>query len=389
MLLVTALVAVGLVLILNARATPFTGEEASISEIFEKLNFYYVGLQLGWFILGCAAIFVICLIDYHVYADLIKIPYVILCILLIALLVIGNTKKGTAGWYDIGSRGFQPSEFMKIILTIGMAKYASEEVDKNGRLGLGPSFFKMSFFMAIPFVLVAAQPDLGTALTYIVIWLAILFVSKFPWRGFLGIGILGILSSIAYFLFGMKTYQKARIINRFPSLAENNIFKQLIVSGAEQADVTSNYDSLQMQGALKAIRNGGFWGQGFFKPGNNVHLAVLPEAHTDFIFASGIEVIGFVGGLVIIILYALLLARALYLAIQAKDNLGRFIIIGIVAMEVYHVFENIGMNIGLMPITGIPLPFISYGGSNMITNMIAIGMVLNVGMRRQGKKQTD
>lgn len=386
LLLVTALVFVGFALIAYTNTKPFSGQETGMSEIIAQIDFQYVWLQIMWFVVGLALIFVICLIDYHVYADLIKIPYVILCIALVVLLILGNTKKGTAGWYGIGERGFQPSEFMKIVLIIGLARYIAKELETHERVGIGMTFLKMTIFIAIPFVLVAIQPDLGTALTYIVIWMLMLFVAKFPIRWFILVIIVGIIASIMLFP-RLDAYQQARIFNQYPALEENTWFLNMMrITPERLTEIKTYYDRHQIDAALQVISNGGMRGRDFTDPGNLIQLEILPEDHTDFIFASGIEWIGVMGGIGIIVLYSLLLARMAYLAINARDTLGRFIIIGVIGMEVYHIVENIGMNIGILPITGIPLPFISYGGSNMLTNMIAVAIVLNVGMRRPVKK---
>jgi rod shape determining protein RodA len=140
---------------------------------------------------------------------------------------------------------------------------------------------------------------------------------------------------------------------------------------------------LQAKQAREAAGSGQLTGKGFFSMGGESQLSKIPEKHTDFIFASTTEAIGFIGAMLIIMLYLLLIGRTLYLATKAKDEFGTLLIVGVLAMTVFHIFENIGMNLGVMPITGLPLPFFSYGGSNLLTNMIAFGIVINVSMRRQ------
>ena len=384
--IVFCLFLIGVAFIVNATASAFTGEETGISQIMEKLDFHYARLQILWFVVGLALVVLVCAIDYHVFAELIKIPYVILNILLVILLIVGNTNKGIAAWFEISGRMIQPSEFMKIVLIIGLARYAADAVEKKGKVGFDQSFLKMGVFVGIPFVLVVLQPDFGTAITYVLIVVVMLFAAKFPWYGFVGLGFVGIIGFVGYFFAGMEDYQRARLINSF-NLGSNETFMRIArIEPDQMQELLSQYDTMQVDGALKAIRSGGLWGKGFFKPGTNVHLGILPEAHTDFIFASGLEVVGVVGGIVIILLYILLIARAFYVAYHAKDTLGTLMIVGVVAMEMYHIFENIGMNIGLLPVTGIPLPFVSYGGSNMLTNMLAIALIVNVAMRRPNKR---
>lgn len=377
----------GVAFIINATAGNFTGDEQGLSDIISKLDFQYARLQLIWFILGLGVIFVICLIDYHTIADLVKIPYVIFVALLGILLIVGETTKGIAGWFKLGERGFQPAEFMKIILIIIVAKYAAGAVEKRGRTTVfDVEFWKMALLVGIPFLLVVAQPDAGTAMIYMIITFGILFASGFSLRTFLLLIPIGLILIVIYFFTFMEDYQKARIIN-FANLWDNETFLQIArISLEDKESLLARFSTLQAEGAAQAVRAGGMFGKGFFNPGSLTRLEYLPEAHTDFIFASGIEAAGFLGGLGVILLYALLLGRSLYLAYKAKDKLGTYIIVGVVSMELIHIIINIGMNIGVMPIMGLPLPFVSYGGSNMITNMMAMGLVLNVGMRRPTKR---
>ena len=163
----------------------------------------------------------------------------------------------------------------------------------------------------------------------------------------------------------MKDYQQQRILSFFnPS--------------AQSADATMQVDQAKL-----AIGSGQFLGKGLFAPGSLSQLNYVPEKHNDFIFAVTVEAFGFLGGLILIILYFLLIGRTFMLALRAKDDFGAYIIVGVAAMTLFHVVENIGMNLGILPVTGIPLPFFSYGGSSMVTNCIAFGMVISVDMRRQ------
>lgn len=386
LLTIFALFLIGVAFIINARAAAFTGEETGFSQIIEKLDFQYAWLQLLWFVLGLVLMALVCLVDYHTYADLINVAYVILVALLLLVLILGwaggDTTRGIAGWLKFGERSFQPSEIFKIVLIVVMAKYAAGAVETNGRAKINKEFFKVILFVGVPVVLVALQPDGGTAFVYLVIIAVVLFSAKISLKAVASFAVLGVSAAVAAFFIVMKPYQKARILYFF-NLQENEALLDLLRLTSDQMEY---FKSTQDTAALQAAASGGFWGKGFFEPGSLVKMRYLPEAHTDFIFASGIEAVGFVGGVVILALYAILLMRAMYLAYKAKDNLGAFIIIGVVAMEFAHIFENIGMNIGLMPITGIPLPFISYGGSSMWTNMIAFGLVLNVAMRRPTKR---
>lgn len=385
-LIITILAMIGIMFIVNATASAFTGQESSFAEIWEKINLTYPSLQMMWFFLGLTLMAIVCLVDYHTYADLINIGMVVIILLLGLLLVLkvvtSATTKGIAGWFSFGDRKFQPSEVGKIVLIIYMAKFAAQAVEKDGCVRINQDFFKSMAWVVIPLVLIILQPDPGTAMVYVIIIAGILFTAKISWKLIIGAILAGGAGIVVAFFTIMKDYQKARIINFF----DWNSNKMILDAVGMTPDTLKFFDNLQGESALMTVGSGGFYGKGFFKPGSLVQLKYLPESHTDFAFAAGMEAVGFLGGIIILGLFLALLLRAMYIGLKAKDNLGTFIVVGVVAMELAHITENVGMNIGLMPITGIPLPFISYGGSAMWTNMLAFGLVLNVGMRRPTKR---
>ena len=361
---------VGLLFITNATMNPLTGDEATLMAKLAMIDPTYPSLHILWFCLGVAAILFVCLFDYHIYADFAKIAYVAIVALLGLLLLLGVATRGTIGWIKVGSvRTFQPSEFAKVILIVLISKFAAQAVDDHQRVKF-LDFCHIGIYVAIPLVLVMLQPDWGTAFVFVCIFMGIMFAARITYRliFLFGLAMAGGIT-LAFFTI-MEQYQKNRILG-FLGLA----------SDETASDVTYNVER-----AKQAMGSGGMFGKGFFQPGSFVQLDYLPEKHTDFIFASGIEAVGFVGGAAVILLYAVLLLRFLYLAAVAKDTLGSFIITGVIAMLFSHVFENIAMNIGVMPVTGIPLPLISYGGSNMLSNMLAFGLVFNVAMRRSQSK---
>lgn len=363
LILICVIFFVGLITIVNVTASPFTGEE-SAGDLFDKLNLTYALWQLVFFGIGLVMIFLMTFIDYHVILPYIKWLYLICLALLVGVLFFGSTQRGTTGWFMIGSRGFQPGEICKIIIILVVAKAVSRqtEASQNGITELR-QLVPALVLVAVPVLLIMAQPDFGTACVYIVIFLAIIFVGRTSWR------VLGMLLLMAAVLlpiiwFGLADWQRMRI---FTFLDPNY----------ENSDA-----GLQVAQAQMAIGSGGLWGKGLFAAGSLSQLGYVPEQHNDFIFSVTIETFGFVGGLVILALYVALIVRTFMLAMRAKDDFGSFIIVGVGAMLLFHVIENVGMNLGVLPVTGIPLPFFSYGGSNLVTNMIAYGMVLSVDMRR-------
>jgi rod shape determining protein RodA len=218
----------------------------------------------------------------------------------------------------------------------------------------------------VPVILAALQPDWGTAFVYICILVGILFASRISLKYVLtGLGLITVVAPIAYY-FLMNDDQRSRII---------------VFLNPEAAD--SSAEAYQVTQSKLAIGSSGLTGKGLFKEGSLASLDYVPDRHTDFIFAVTVEAVGFIGGLILILLYFTLILRALYIATKARDKFGYLMVVGVVAMFTFHVIENIGMTMGVLPITGIPLPFMSYGGSSMLTNMIAFGIVLNVSMRRQ------
>ena len=378
------LVGVGLLFIIKATASPFTGEESTFSEVFEKIDISQAMLQLLWFALGLVLMVIVCMIDYHVYGDLINIAYIVLLVMLVFLVVAGKAINGTTAWLKFNERAFQPSELFKIVLIILVAKYAAAAMDKYNCVKINKDFWKMMAFIALPLLLVCIQPDLGTAMVYICIVAGILFAGKLSWKAIFVLMLVAVGLAIAAFFAPniMEDYQKMRILNFLGLGDDTTLLEKLHIS----ADALQRFDSTNVDAAISSISSGGMFGIGLFSAGSTAQLGYVYADSTDFIFAAGIESVGLVGGIVIMVLYLALLIRTMYLAFKAKDHFGSFIIVGVVFLELAHIFENIAMNMGLMPVTGIPLPFISYGGSSMWTNMIAFGLVLNIAMRRPTKR---
>lgn len=363
-IIVFLIVAFSLISLTNVLADPFTGQEQGLGDIIDNLNLGNVVWQGIFFVIGLVAIAVILLVDYNILREWTHIIYWANIVLLVAVLLFGSNQRGATGWFMIGGRGFQPSELAKIAIIITLSKMFADKTENGGQgIQTWRELWPFLWRFALPFAIIIAQKDLGTALVYAVVFAVLLVVSKTNWKLILILaGVVICLLPLAWLL--LDDWQKNRI------LAFINPEADLQNSGynVEQAKI--------------AIGSGGLTGKGFFTEGALSQLNYVPEKHTDFLFSVTVEAVGFVGGLILILLYLALLARLWFLSLKAKDRFGSYLIIGVLAMFLFHIVENIGMNMGVMPVTGIPLPFFSYGGSNMLTSMIAMGIVLNVNMRR-------
>ena len=367
-LLLFGLASMGIVAVANATAATFTGDESTLSDVVEKLDTHTIRLQIYWFLIGFTAMLIATIPDYHALGDFYKWIYGINVVLLVVVFLASSETRGIQGWFRFGERGFQPSEIAKIAIIITLAKVVSDITQTKGRITTLREIIPVLLYFIFPFALIVIQPDMGTASVYVFILLGVLIVSNTSFK-LLGLLLLaGMVLIFVVIVSGfLEPYQVSRLLAFFnPELAEE---------GAKY----------NLEQAMIAIGSGQVTGKGLFASGNMSQLNYVPEKQTDFIFAVTIEAIGFIGGMILIGLYMAIIFRSLYLAIRAKDHFGTYIIVGVISMFMFHVFENIGMTIGAMPITGIPLPLMSYGGSNMLTTMAAFGLVLNVNMRSQRK----
>ena len=356
--------AIGIMAVANATASLFTGEENTVSEIVANLDVHTIRLQVLWFLIGLTAMIIMTIPDYQAIADFYIWIYGLNILLLIIVFLASSETRGISGWFRFGERGFQPSEVAKVAIIITLAKVVSNITENKGRISTMRELIPILLYFVVPFGLIVIQPDMGTASVYVFILLGVLLVSN---TSFKLLGLLGLAGAVAIFLI---------IISGF--LEEYQVSRLLAFFNPDLAEEGAKYN---LEQAMIAIGSGRVTGKGLFAAGNMTQLDYVPESQTDFIFSVTIEAIGFVGGLILILLYMAIVFRCLYLAIRAKDHLGTYIIIGVMSMFMFHIFENIGMQIGVMPITGIPLPLMSYGGSNMLTTMASFGLVLNVAMR--------
>lgn len=366
-IVVLLLFLIGITSIASIMASPFSGEEASISDYMEKLNLQYVEKQIVNFAVGFAAFIIVLVIDYNALKVLIKYAYIVFLIILLVLVVFGKTSRGVAGWFVLSQldRAIQPAELCKVVLIVMFASLIDNGINKNGKLTDFKPIVTVVIACLIPAGLVFIQPDFGTGFVFVCILVIMLFAAGIPWRYILiALGAMLIIAPLAYF-FVLEDTQQRRI---------------QVFLNPQLDPLGDGYNVIQSK---MSIGSGLLKGKGFFTAGTLAQLRYVPERHTDFIFSGIVEGIGFIGGTLIIILYFVLMLRWLYIAYKAENVFGMCIVMGCIGFILAHVFENIGMTIGLMPVTGIPLPFISYGGSNLITCMAAVGLVENVYMRRK------
>jgi len=319
--------------------------------------------QIIYVLVGLGLMVFMSRLDYRVLKNYNYILYGLMLALLFAVDIFGATRLGATRWINIGFFQFQPSEFAKLCLIVVLASFFARNYDRSDHL----RYLIYSFmFLVVPIGLVMAQPDLGTALVMIFIWLCMALATRVKKRWFVAFGALFI-SLFPIILPRLQTYQRDRILTFFNPTAN---------------PTTTGYNVNQ---AIIAVGSGGWLGRGL-GAGSQSQGNFLPSQHTDFIFAVLAEKLGFVGSALVIILFLILTARILLLSIASADRFGSFLAIGIAAMFLFHFFVNVGMNLGLLPVTGIPLPFLSAGGTSMLVSMIALGVVQSIYLHR--KKRT-
>lgn len=328
------------------------------------VNLYYVKRQIGWLFIGLFIVYITLLFDYVLLSNYAPIFYWagVLLLLLNKFTSFGKTTKGATSWVKIGPISLQPSEFVKLGIIIMLAKKLN---DMEGEINKAKNFFILLLYAAIPMLLIVIQPDMGMTMVCFFIVLGIFFVAGLDMKVILG-GLTSIVILVAAVWNSgiMKSYWKGRLVSFLHP---------------EQYELTLG---LQLIQSKIGIGSGGILGKGFLK-GTQVSGGFIPEAYTDFIFSVVGEEWGLVGSVILLILFAILIYKFIKIGKNSKDIFGSVICTGIASYFIFAILQNIGMTIGLAPITGITLPFMSYGGSSMITNFIALGLILNVGMRRK------
>jgi len=341
------LIAVGLVVL--ASATASLGGPAE-----------YVRTRLFHLTLAAVAMVAVLAVDYRRWAGGGRVFYLANLALLGLVLVVGVTRLGATRWIPLGPfGGFQPSELAKIALILTLARHLADRPPPASV----PAFVPYLAHAGLPILLIVAQPDLGTAMVMGAILLGMLFVAGARLGAMASLGGLALMG-MPFLWSVLHDYQRQRL---------------LVFLDPGVDPLGAGYALAQ---AKIAVGSGQLWGKGLFAGTQNL-LRFIPEQHTDFIFTVIGEELGFIGASAVLVLFLIWIWRALRISAAASDRLGRLIAGGIAAMVVFHVFVNVGMTVGLMPITGIPLPFLSYGGSSLLAMSLATGLLLNVGMRRR------
>lgn len=318
--------------------------------------------QILWIIIGNAIIIASLYFDYRLLAKLVKPIYVLTLALLAAVIVIGREGGGAQRWVSIGGFVLQPSEFAKVFVIIVFAYYLEQQEKIRDWVDLA----KAGAVVAVPMALVLIQPDLGTALVFIALFGAMLFGVGTELKYFAGLMAMGLAAVPILWNFIMQDYQKMR----------------LLVFLDPEALQYRNHGGYQVTQSLIAVGSGRLFGRGFMQGTQNIRN-FLPAQHTDFVFSVLAEEFGFMGALVMLALFIFMLYRMLDIALNAKDLFGSMLVIGVVGMTLFQLFINVGMTVSIMPVTGIPLPLLTSGGSAYLSYCLAVALVLNVGMRRQ------
>ncbi|MFQ3634100.1 rod shape-determining protein RodA [Roseiflexus sp.] len=324
----------------------------------------YFSRHLVNLLVGCAAMVLFTALDYHVFEAWI-VPFYLGAVALLGLvLVIGQVSSGAQSWIDLGIRTFQPSEPAKLLVILALAAYWS----RNERQPYAWRVVITSLVLVgIPTVLVFLQPDFGTAMVFGAIWLAMALAAGVRWQQFALLFAVAIPAAIYGWTHVLQPYQRARLLIFIDPLKYDPELKQ----GA--------WNIMQ---SLTAIGSGGLtgrgWTHGLLSQGN-----YLPVQYSDFIFAITGEELGFIGAALLLVFLGVTIWQSLSVSQVARDSFGRLIAVGIAAMLLCHVLVNAGMNMSIMPITGIPLPFISYGGSFTVTTLAAIGLLQSIALRRR------
>lgn len=320
--------------------------------------------QATWVGISFIVMIIVVLIDYEVIAKVSPIWYVFFCLLLVGVLFT-EPIDGASRWFNLGAFTFQPAEFAKVFVILFLA-YVISKIQEGGMEKVNKIKWLALILLvaAIPIALVLKEPDHGTAIAYMVALAFMLFSAGLDKKYIITVIVIAVVSIPLLYNFVLPDYAKTRI----------DVFLN-----PESDPRGSGYNIIQSKLAIGA---GELFGMGLLQ-GNQTQLGYLYPKTTDFIFAAIGEEMGFIITAAIVMLYVFLITKAIYVAKTAKDNLGSYIAVGIAGIFFFHMAENIGMTIGLLPISGVPLPFISYGGSSMITSFICIGLLLNISSKRQ------
>ena len=314
--------------------------------------------QIIWVLISFAVFFIFSFIDFRFLkrTNVLVFLFILFSLMLLTLFILGNVARGAQSWFDFGGFSFQPADMMKLVLILILAKYFSR---RHVEIRSIKHIFISGFYALVPFILVLLQPDFGSAMIIFFVWLGMVLVSGISKQHLLLVFFAGAVIFASLWIFLFAPYQKARIASFINPLTD--------IQG-------SGYNAFQ---STVAVGSGQILGKGLGF-GTQSRLKFLPEYQTDFVFAAFTEEWGFVGAILVLVLYGLVIWRILYSASLGTSNFEILFGMGVAILLMSHVVVNIGMNLGLLPVTGIPLPFMSYGGSHLLTEFMALGILMSM-----------
>lgn len=347
---ILAVIAIGLV---NLYSAVYYWGEGDSSHLFWS--------QLIWIIIGLIILLLVSFVDYRLFQRLAIPLYIISIVLLVLALALGEAVRGTHGWLKLGFISLQPAEFAKISYILVLARYFGNNPQPDGYGFV--ELIKPLAMMLLPCGLIVMQGDLGSSLFLILIFTSVALFARIRIKTLVALAVVGIVTLVAVYSFGLKDYQRERIMTFM------------------NPDVDVRGSGYHLMQSKIAVGSGGMIGKGYLK-GNINKLRYLPERHTDFVFPVLAEEWGFAGSMVLLILYTALLLMAVDIARRSKDRFANFLAVGITMMLFWQLVINLGGVLGLMPLTGVTLPLMSYGGSSVVAVLMSLGILMNISRRR-------
>jgi rod shape determining protein RodA len=342
------------------RSTTFTSPDPDLQGLTNR--------QIIFVLIGAAVVIVFSIVDYRLWGSLTTPIYTTLIVLLVIVFFVARATFGAARWIDLGIINLQPSELGKFLTILTLGYYVTTHADQIGEFGF---VVKTLVHIGVPVALIALQPDFSSCILYGVIWFGLLWVSGLRWQHIFILAAVAAVLGVAAFIVALQSDQAQYIALR--------VLNFVYPDPTSQQYLEANYNIEQ---ALISIGSGGWFGQGYGL-GTQVQLRFLKVRHTDYIFSSIAHEFGFVGGVVVILLFAFVIFRIFRAGQAARDAYGKLICYGIGIVILFEAFSNIASNLNVLPVTGSPLPFISYGGSSLWTFLIGIGLVESVVLRQK------
>lgn len=358
---------IGAICILSIFGIICIGSATHINLGADPSNFYK---QMVWFAIGLALMIVASLVDYEALSQFYVLFYILNIALLVAVLFLGKNTNGATRWIALGPVNLQPSEFAKLIMIFFLAKFLTK---KQEQINQFPTLLFVCITVLIPVILIQEQPSLSASLVLLAILCITLFVAGIDFK-IIRLVLYIVVPCIAFVLWDVSR-ETPLIMDK---ILKEHQFTRILTFVDPSRDMDSYY---QTEKAINAIGSGQLNGKGLYQ-GTLNQLSYLPEPHNDFIFSVIGEEFGFIGCIVVLLLLLFIIFRCILIAVSIRDSFSQLIVVGVAGMIAFQTFVNVGVATGIMPNTGMSLPFVSYGGSSMWTNMTAIGLVLNIGMKR-------